>query len=239
MPHAETAAHVDHFGRPAQLVAAARGEAGEQLDREQVRVRVRELRADVDVQPLDGEPGFARPPDRFERVVCIEPELRPEVSRADRLVRLCVDAGRDAHEHASHPGLRCAQRLLERVEHDERVELGGGAQLLVRLVVAVEDDPLTTEARASRELELAERGHVRAQAFLGEQAQHCDVREGFRPVDDERARGRLDEQPRALAQRLLAVDDERRSEALHERRCRDAAEEELALLDAGRRREQC
>ena len=38
--------------------------------------------------------------------------------------------------------------LLERVDHDERAGRGGGAQLLVRLVVAVHDEPVARDAGA-------------------------------------------------------------------------------------------
>ena len=127
---------------------------------------------------------------RLERIVRVEPELRAAVARADRLVRLGLDPGRDAHEHAPDAGRGCARRLVERVEHDERARLGGGAQLLVRLVVAVHDQPLAGDPRAPRERELAERGDVGADPLLGSSRMHGDVRERLRPVDDERPRQR-------------------------------------------------
>ena len=58
---------------------------------------------------------------------------------ADRLVRLGLDAGRHADEHAPHARGGRALRLVERVEDDERARLGGRAQLLVGLVVAVDE----------------------------------------------------------------------------------------------------
>ena len=61
-----------------------------------------------------------------------------------------------------------------------------------------------------RERELAERRDVGADALLGEQPQQRDVRERLRPVDDERAGRGLAVRARLRADRLLAVDDERR-----------------------------
>ena len=190
MADPEAAADVDERRRPVELVAAARGELPELGDRLQVRAAVGELGADVHVQPFDLEPGRARRGDRDERLVRVEPELRAAVAGADRLVRLGFDAGRDADEHAADAGLGRARRLVERVERDERARLGRGAQLLVRLVVPVHDQPLALDPRPPCERELAERGDVGAEALLGEQPHDGDVRERLRPVDDERIRAR-------------------------------------------------
>ena len=93
---------------------------------------------------------------------------------------------------------------------------GGGAQLLVGLVVAVHEQPVAVDARAPREGELAERRDVGAEALLGQQPHHRDVRERLRAVDDERLGRRPPEERRPRPQRLLAVDDERRAEPLRE-----------------------
>ena len=69
------------------------------------------------------------------------------------------------------PAAAARSGLVERVEHDEaHVRLGGGPQLLVALVVAVDDDPLARDPGAAGELELAERRDVGAEALGREQA---------------------------------------------------------------------
>ena len=78
-------------------------------------------------------------------------------------MRVRLDAGRHADEHAPHAGRGGPRRLVERVEHDERARLGRRAQLLVRLVVAVHDEPLALEPGRARERELAERRDVGAE----------------------------------------------------------------------------
>ena len=63
-------------------------------------------------------------------------------------------------------------------------------QQLVLLVVAVDHEPVAGDARAARELELADGRDVGAEPFLGEEPQHRERRERLRAVDDERAGGR-------------------------------------------------
>ena len=124
---------------------------------------------------------------------------------ADRLVGLGLDAGRHAHEGPPDSRRRSPLGLVERVEHDERTNLGSGAQLLVRLVVAVEEDLPALDPSRSREGELPERRDVGADPLLREQPQQRDVRERLRPVDDERLGCGGAKEPRPLAQRALAV----------------------------------
>ncbi len=156
MADAEAAADVDERRRPVELVAAARGELAEVGDCLQVGAAVRELGADVHVQSLDLEPGCACRGDCDERVFRVEAELRAAVAGADRLVRLGLDARRDAHEHPADAGLGSARRLVERVDRDQRARVGRGTQLLVRLVVPVHDQPVALDPRPARERELAE-----------------------------------------------------------------------------------
>jgi hypothetical protein len=97
--------------------------------------------------------------------------------------------------------------------------------------------PWTTVARdagALRELELAERRDVRAEALGREQPQDGQVRERLRPVDEQRARHSFAVRAGVRADRRLVVDDDRRAELLGERGRADAAEDELAVLDRGR-----
>ena len=177
----------------------------------------RELRADVDVQPVDVEPAARARARRLERVHRAEAELRAVVAGPDRFVRVGLDAGRDADERTPDARSGGALRLVRRVEHDERAGLRRGRELLVGLVVAVDDEPVAREPGRPRERELAERRDVRAEPLLGEQPQQRDVRERLRPVDDERVGCGRAVRACARPQRLLAVDDERRSELLRQR----------------------
>jgi hypothetical protein len=107
----------------------------------------------------------------LERLLRWKPELGAVVRGLDRVVRLGVDAWRRAHEHASDPRRRRAVDLVERVDDDEGdVGLCGGAQLLVALVVAVDDDPLAGDAGPLSERKLAERRDVGAQTLAREEA---------------------------------------------------------------------
>ncbi len=235
----EAAADVDEGGRPVELFLAAGGELPELRDRLEMRAAVRELRAHVYVHPFDLQPRVARAGDRSERLVRVEPELRTPVPRSDRFVGLGLDPGRDADEHPSDAGRGRPCRLVERVDRDERSGLAGRAQLLIRLVVPVHDEAWAFDPSLARIGELAERGHVGAEAFLGEQAHHGDVRESLRPVDDERFRRRPQEHPRPLAERRLGVDDEGRPEALGEVRRGKSVELQLTRCHARSGREQC
>ena len=108
------------------------------------------------------------------------------------------------------------------------------ASSLVRLVVAVDHQPLGRDAGVLREAQLAEGRHVGAEPLVGEQAQDRDVRERLRPVDDECVRRRGPVRPCARPDRLLAVDDERRAELVRERRRAGAADRQLAVDDLRR-----
>ncbi len=224
MPDAEPAAEVEH-ARPPGEPLEKREHA---LEREDALVDAAELRADVDVEALDLEPELPGAFDLALGEVGSQAELRLLVRGLDRAVRHRLDARRQAHEHAPHAGGRSRLRLTGRVEDDERIRLRSRPQLLLRLVVAVEHDPLARNSRRPRERELAERRDVGADALLAEQPQQRDVRERLRPVDDERARRRLPIGPNLRADRLLAVDEERRAVLLGELARGYAAERQLA-----------
>ena len=148
------------------------------------------------------------------------------------MVREGLDARRQPHEDAPHAGIRGAARLVGRVEHDRRSRLGRGAELLVRLVVAVEEEPLAGDAGGAGEGELAEGRDVGPEALVREHLQERDVRECLRPVDQEGIRRGFSIGPRLRADRLLAVDEQGRPVHGREPRSRDAAELELAVGDA-------
>ena len=123
MPHTEPAAKVDDPGRPAELLAAARAELDETVDRRQAFVDARELRPDVHVDPC-GVEAPARGCDGCKRLVGVEAELRLGVGGLDRFVRLGLDAGCQANENALDARVACPLDLVRSVEDDDRVGTG-------------------------------------------------------------------------------------------------------------------
>ena len=93
--------------------------------------------------------------------------------RLDRLVRVGLDARRDADQAALRAERTCTLELVERVEHDQRAGLHRPLQQLILLVVAVDHEPVAGDARAARELELADGRDVGAEPLLGEELQHA------------------------------------------------------------------
>ena len=140
VPDPEAAAEVRDPRHPAELVAAPRGERREPHDRLGLRVEVRELRADVDVDAEHVETALERVGDERPRQVGRQPELRAVVPGADRLVGVGVDAERDADEHALDAGLRRERGLVGRVEHDGGALGRRLAQERRVLVVPVDDE---------------------------------------------------------------------------------------------------
>ena len=147
---------------------------------------------------------------------------------------LRFDSGRDADEDRLHAGGAGACRFVQCIEHDERARRGSRAQLLVRLVVAVENEPVARDAGPQRELQLAARGDIGTKPFRGEESHQCDVRKRLRPVHDERVRIHTRVRVRAREDRLAAIDDEGRPEGLGQRRRAHPAQVELAAVDDGR-----
>ena len=209
VPDPGPAAEVDERRRPRELLAAAAAERDEAVDGEEALVHPRELRADVHVE-ADRLERVERLPQRPERGVRIEPELRLVVRGLDRLVRLRPDAGREPQEHPPRARARRPRHLVLGVEDDERAGRRGGLELLVRLVVPVEEQPLAAEAGAERELELAEGRDVGAEPLLPEEPQHGHVRKGLDAEGDERVGVDRPVRARLRDERLAAVDDERR-----------------------------
>ena len=135
----------------------------------------------MDVQPRDVEPCRSRIADGSDGVVGDEPELRLRVRGLDRPMRLGLDPGSDADQHRRDAGRLRTGGLVECVEDDQCAGSGGGAELLVGLVVAVEDDPVAGHACAQRELQLAACRDVGTEPFGGEEPQQRDVRNAFVP----------------------------------------------------------
>ena len=236
---AEAAADVHDRRRPAECLAALLRELREPLDRQDVRPYVGELRADVHVEPSHGDPDRVRPFERAEDGIGRQPEFCAQMPGPDRVMRRRVDTGRHPDHGARDSGGCRALRLVGSVQHDERAELGGEPELLVRFVVAVDDEPVARQSRGLRERELAERRDVRAEPLFGEQAQEGHVRERLRAVDDQRVARGPTKESRALAERALAVDDKGRSELVGQGACRHAGDLESAARGRGRFREEC
>ena len=188
----------------------------------------------MDVHAEDVEPAVERVGDERPRSVGRQPELRAVVPRADRLVRVRVDAERHPDEGALHAGLGRERRLVGRVEHDRGADPRRLRQEALALVVAVDDELRSPEPRGRRERELALGRDVGADPLLGQEAQHGHVRQGLRPEEDPAVADRVAERPRTAADRLLAEHDERRPVLGGELRRRHAAERELPVVD-GRR----
>src|SRR5438132_275614 len=107
----------------------------------------------------------------------------------------------------------------------------GRAELLLRLVVAVEDQPLPGNPRRPREGELAERRDVRAGSLLREQPQERDVRERLRPVDDEHPGRGLAVGLHLAPDGALAVHEQRRAVPARQLARAQTTQRELAVFD--------
>ena len=234
---AEAAAEVDTSRRPAELVAAARARtSASQSTASSARAGVEELRADVDVQAGDVEPGRARRarPPRARRPAAARTSSRGGRSGSPRACRPRCRASRGRARGAT-PAAARALDLVERVERRRARRPSAAARSSSSDLLL----PWTTSRSpaipaAQRELELAERRDVGAEALLGEQPQERDVRERLRPVDDERVRRGVAVRARRRAERLLAVDDERRAELVGELEARRRRRRELAAVDRAR-----
>ena len=156
------------------------------------RVEAEHLRTDVAVQAGEAQP----PPSttrshRAQRVAVLqaEPELRVVGAGLDVLVRVRFDAGRHAHEHGRRRAVVGEQlepvELVERVDDDPAdTGLERGAQLVGRLVVAVEHDALGREPGVQRDVQLAAGRDVEVEALLGDEARHRGAEERLARVRD-------------------------------------------------------
>ena len=111
------------------------------------------------------------------QLVGIEAELAVEVTGADVLVGVALDAGGEA-QHQPHRLAQAGGQLAEQldvapvVQHHGDAVGGGQGQLLGALVVAVQHDPLGRHAPAQGGEQFARRHGVQTQALLGHQG--CD-----------------------------------------------------------------
>ena len=156
--------------------------------------------------------------DRARHVVDGETELRVLLAGRDEGVRVRPDARRDA-QHDLLTGRDSLEPLdlVERVEHDMADALGARVlELLLRLVVAVQVDPLGREPALQRQVQLAAGRDVAREPLLREQAVRGGGRKRLARVDDleavaARAEG-LDEGARAKHDVVLGVHVRRRAE---------------------------
>ena len=169
---------------------------------------------------------------RMARASCGDIPSSSEMSGANRLVRVGLDSRRDARKHALHRRGACTVELLDRVEHDiGGAGFRGRAQLLVRLVVAVDDEPLGRNTGGLGEPELAQCRDVGAQPFFRQEPHDHDVRERLRSVDDECLRSGLAVGARPRTDRPFAIDDEWRAELARELGGGCTADRELAFVN--------
>ncbi|MCZ7588164.1 MAG: hypothetical protein M5U27_04735 [Gaiella sp.] len=125
-------------------------------------------------------------------------------------MRVGVDSESHAHEHALQAGSGGEPHLVGRVEHDRGPDRGGPEQKPLVLVVAVDDELGAVHACPAREGELALGGDVGTDAFLSQHPEQRDVGERLRPEEDTAVAAQRSSQGAcALAERLLADDEER------------------------------
>ena len=239
VPGAEAAAEVDGARHPAEVRPTLACEGRQPGDGRPYSRRLEQLRADVHVQAGDLEARGAGGVDRLEGVFGRQPELRAAMAGRDRSMRLCLDPGGHADQYAFDSCHGSPRNLVYGVD-DDVADAGrcSRGKLLVALVVPVEHDAVSRNARAERERELAGRGDVGAVAGAGDELEDRNARKGLDAVEQERVGGRAAIRLDVREERLLAVDDERRAELLGEARRPDATERELAVLSRGRVREE-
>ena len=141
------------------------------------------------VHGLAGHPGGDR-----------EAELGVVMAGGHVLMGLGLDPGGDPEQHLGGGAAGGAQagggqgvepvELVETVDHDAaHPGLDGLAQLIDRLVVAVEHQPVGGDPSAETDMELSPAGHVDTETLLVGQAGHGPAEEGLGGVDGARAEG--------------------------------------------------
>ena len=193
----------------AEVVDGELAECGERLDGPAERRGVEDLRADVDVQPVEAQAvRAAQALDRPPRVGRGQAELRIVLAGGHGGVGVGAHARDHAHEH----GLLAADQALQAIDvvevvdhHGAHAGLDRARQVLVGLRVAVQVDAPGVDAGGQRVHQLAGARDVAAQALLGERAQHRRAGERLGGEDGQRvgpARAELVAVlARALAQR--------------------------------------
>ncbi len=149
-----------------------------------------------------------------------EAELGVLLPGAHELVRVRLDTGGDPDEdlravRAGWAGLEKAPEpgdLVEGVDDDPAdAMLQRRGQLVGRLVVAVQDEPIRRDTGGERDVELTAGSHIEVHALLVGQPGHGAAQERLGGVGDAVAPGR-DGLAAGLAQVVLVVDEQRRPE---------------------------
>ncbi len=141
---------------------------------------VEELRAEVEVQ-ADDVHGGRRVGEQRRGLVRQQAELGGRPARLDARVGVDVDPGDDADQRALAADAEVVELLRVGAVEDDQPDarIDGGAQLVRRLRVAVQDDLRGIEPGGQREVQLAARRHVDHQPLLGEDPQRGGAREGL------------------------------------------------------------
>ena len=192
---------------------------GHHLHRVVEEVGDEHLAADVHVDPdqLDRR-RVLRPGHRAGGVAGghAEAELRVDLSGADEVVGVRLDAGRGPDEDLRPEPvvgmeLREPVELVEAVDHDA-THPGGPRlpQLLDRLVVAVEHEALGRNASGQGHVQLAAGGHIEVHPLLVRQARHGQAQEGLGGVGHAVAEGG-DRLPAPTPEVGLVVDEQGRA----------------------------
>jgi len=226
---AETAADVEQATVEVEL-AAPHLQGGEQrLDLAPVGIEGEDLRTDVGVHADEVERRRrAQTADGLRRRAVLEPEaeLAVDLTGLHEAVRARADPRCQAHEHllpdaARRGGALETFDLGEGVDDEgSDADVEGKPDLGCGLVVPVEVDAPCREGGEPRRGELAARGHVQREPFLGDELTHGAAGERLARVDDlERTRihgERLEVRPALSAQGGLVVDEERRPERVRQ-----------------------
>ena len=222
-------------------------DADQDVDSSDERVARGDLAPEMTVQAVQLEPGGGmglvdRPVGHAHRHA--EAELRIVATGADEVVAPGLDAGRDAQLHADPtPELgteRRHARELGQVVDDDPPDAGAHAlhELVRRLVVAVEEDPLGRETRPQGRVQLAGARDVERQPRRGDQLRDPDDEQRLAGVSD---RGIRRERVAPLGHPPLELgpveDVQRGAEGAGERGDVDAADldEAAAVEDRGAR----
>ncbi len=167
----------------------------------------------------------------LQRVLDRHPELLPRDPGRDRPVRAGLHVGRHPHQHPL-PGRRQRRDpvdLVDRVDHDPpHAPADGRLQVVGRLRVAVQQDPLTGEPRGARHGDLARRAHVQRQPLLADPPQHRPAAQRLPRVHDLGLRQHLPEPPAPRPHVGLVQQVARRPEARGHHAQRDPAHEQVA-----------
>ena len=186
-----------------------------------------------------------------------EAELRVLLTGSDEFVGVDLDAGGDPGQHAGPPphgrfGVLGAAvergrvgdqaldpvDLVEGVDHDTaHPDRQGRGQLLGRLVVAVQDQPLGRYTGGQGYVEFAPRGHIEAHALLVDEPRHGHAQERLGGVGHPVAPGR-DRLAAGGTQMRLVVDEQWRAVGLGQLPDVAAADGQPSVSADGRSRRQ-